>query len=63
MLWQGNRKKNTYEVVNEKRKTQKGYTCFMTGSFTAKYLLFDIRMTQEISKGEVGKGKWLEMAN
>ena len=35
----------------------------MTGSFTAKYLLFDIRMTQEISKGEVGKGKWLEMAN
>ena len=28
-----------------------------TSSFTAQVLLFDIRMTQEISKGEVGNGK------
>ena len=28
-----------------------------------QFLLFDIRMTQEISKGDVGNGKWLVMAN
>ena len=31
--------------------------------FAAQILLFDIRMTQEIPKGEIGDGKWLGMAN
>ena len=32
------------------------FFCFAS-SFAAQFLLFDIRMTQEISKGEVGNGK------
>ena len=36
--------------------------CFAS-SFAAQCLLFNIRMTQEILKGEVGKGKQLGMAN
>ena len=38
------------------------FFCFAS-SFAAQFLLFDIRMTQEISKGEVGNGKQLGMAN
>ena len=30
---------------------------FFASSFTVQFLLFDIRMTQEISKGEVGNDK------
>ena len=37
-------------------KIIQSFVCFGT-SFAAKFLLFDIRMTQEISKGEVGNGK------
>ena len=32
------------------------FFCFAS-SFAAQFLLFDIRMTQEISKGEVGNDK------
>ena len=32
------------------------FFCF-TGSFAAQFLFFDIRMAQEISKGEVGSDK------
>ena len=32
------------------------FFCFGS-SFAAQFLLFDIRITQEISKGEVGNGK------
>ena len=35
----------------------------IASSFTAQSLLLDIRMTQKISKGGVGKGKQLGMAN
>ena len=38
------------------------FFCF-TSSFPAQFLLFDIRMTQEVSKGEAGNGKELGMAN
>ena len=36
---------------------------YFTSLFAAQFLLFDIRMMQEISKGEVGNGKQLGMAN
>ena len=36
---------------------------FSSSSFAAQFLLFDVRMTQEISKGEVGNGKQLGRAN
>ena len=32
------------------------FFCFAS-SFAAQFLLFDIKMSQEISKGEVGNGK------
>ena len=31
--------------------------------FTAQFLFFDVRMTQEISKGEIGNDKYLGIAN
>ena len=54
-----------------RKKLRKVQLCFITGwfiydnlssfcfasSFAAQFLLFEIRMTQEISKGEVGNGK------
>ena len=38
------------------------FFCFAS-SFAHQFLLFDIRMTQDISKREVGNGKCLGMAN
>ena len=35
----------------------KSKNVFIKNSFAAQFSLFDIRMTQEISKGETGKGK------
>ena len=52
-----------------KEKLRKVGLCFITccfcfaSSFAAQFSLFDIRMTQEISKGELGNGKYLGMAN
>ena len=56
--------------VNEKRKTEKICTFFYNRLFykpfkmiiiffisQAQFLLFEIRMTQEILKGEIGGGK------
>ena len=63
------RKEKKHAAVNEKRKTKKSclfykvlyddnesFFCF-TSSFAAQFLLFQIRMTQEISKGKLGNGK------
>ena len=36
---------------------------YFASSFAAQFLLFDIRMTREISKGETGNSKLLGMAN
>ena len=64
------RKTLNHTVVNEKRKTEKIWTCFITcclfnrffysqfffyfaNSFLAQFSLFDIRITQEISEGEI----------
>ena len=60
-----NKRKRTHTAVNEKRKTEKKSTLyFITGLFykapkptCSPFLLFVIRMTQKISKGEIGKGK------
>ena len=30
---------------------------YFPSSFTAQFLFFDVRMTQEISKGEIGNNK------
>ena len=65
--------KEREKTVNEKRKTDNILTLFynrllksfnmiinlffFTSSFAAQFLLFDIRLTQEISKGEIGNGK------
>ena len=38
------------------------YTYFAS-LFAAQFLLFEIRMTQEISNGETGNSKYLGMAN
>ena len=38
------------------------FFCFAS-SFAAQIFLFDCKMTQEISEGDVGNGKWLGMAN
>ena len=65
------REKNTYAAVNEKRKVGKSWTLFITGYFIkffnmiihhffvsqSNFCSFDIRMTQEVSKWEVEKGK------
>ena len=36
---------------------------YFASSFAAQFSLFDIRMTQEMAKGETGKNKWLGMVN
>ena len=36
---------------------------FFASSFAKQFSLFDIKMTQEISKREIGSGKLLGMAN
>ena len=36
---------------------------YFTSSFTAQFLFFDVRLTQEISKGEIGNNKQLGIAN
>ena len=36
---------------------------YFAGSFTSQFLFFYVEMTQEISKGEIGNDKQLEIAN
>ena len=66
-------RKETKDLCSSQREKnlRKVGLCFITGcfiksfesSFAAQLLLFDIRMTQEISKGEVGNDKWLAVEN
>ena len=64
------KEKSTHTAVSEKRKTEKkNGICFIAGcfkimiffffarSFAGQFSLFVIRMTQEISKWEIGNGK------
>ena len=66
------REKNTHTVANGERKTEKSWTLFykrlfykfyFASSILAQLSLFVIRVTQEISKLEIGNSKLLGMAN